>query len=73
MFRVVRAGLAAAFLAVALAPALAAEKPFKQGELAEAAIKLEAQIKSDTGAAGKPAAALRRDADAAFQKNDLRT
>ncbi|MGC2115913.1 MAG: MG2 domain-containing protein, partial [Pseudolabrys sp.] len=73
MFRVVRAGFAAAFLALALAPTLAAEKPFKQGELAEAAIKLEAQIKSDAGTAGKPAAALRRDADAAFQKNDLRT
>ncbi|MFZ1952575.1 MAG: MG2 domain-containing protein, partial [Pseudolabrys sp.] len=73
MFRVVRAGFAAAFLALALAPTLAAEKPFKQGELAEAAIKLEAQIKIDAGTAGKPAAALRRDADAAFQKNDLRT
>ena len=73
MFRVVRAGFAAAFLALALAPTLAAEKPFKQGELNEAAIKLEAQIKSDAGTAGKPAAALRRDADAAFQKNDLRT
>ncbi|MGB7616328.1 MAG: MG2 domain-containing protein, partial [Pseudolabrys sp.] len=73
MFRVVRAGFAAAFLALALAPTLAAEKPFKQDELAEAAIKLEAQIKIDAGTAGKPAAALRRDADAAFQKNDLRT
>ena len=36
------------------------------------AIKLEAQIKSDAGTVAKPAATLRRDADAAFQKNDFR-
>ena len=73
MLSVVRAGLAAALLALALCPAAAAEKPFKQGALDEAAIKLEAQIKSDAGAVTKPAAVLRRDADAAFQKNDFRT
>jgi hypothetical protein len=71
MLRVVRAGLAAAFLALVLAPAMGAEKPFKQGTLDEAAIKLEAQIKSDAGAVTKAAAVLRRDADAAFQKNDF--
>ena len=73
MLRVVRASLAVAFLAFALATALAAEKPFKQATLDESAIKLEAQIKNDAGTVAKPAAALRRDADAAFQKNDLRT
>lgn len=73
MLRVVRAGLAAALLVFVLAPAVAAEKPFKQSALDEAAIKLEAQIKIDAGTVTKPAAALRRDADAAFQKNDLRT
>ena len=73
MLRFVRAGLAAAVLALALTAAMAAEKPFKQGALDEAAIKLEAQIKSDAGTVNKPAAALRRDADAAFQKNDFRT
>ena len=52
---------------------MAADKPFKQGALDEAAIKLEAQIKSDAGVLSKPAAALRRDTDAAFQKNDFRT
>ena len=46
---------------------------FKQGALDEAAIKLEAQIKSDAGTVTKPPAALQRDADAAFQKNDFRT
>ena len=72
MSRSVRAGFAAAFLAIAFASAMAAEKPFKQSALDDAAIKLEAQIKSDAGSVSKPAAALRRDADAAFQKNDLR-
>ncbi len=73
MLSVIRAGLAAALLALAVYPVAAAEKAFKQGALDEAAIKLEAQIKSDAGAVTKPAAALRRDADAAFQKNDFRT
>ena len=55
-----------------MSPALAADKAFKPSGLDEAAIKLEAQIKSDAGNVGKPAASLRRDADAAFQKNDFR-
>jgi uncharacterized protein YfaS (alpha-2-macroglobulin family) len=73
MFRFVRAGLAAAALGLAMTAAIAADKPFKQVALEEAAIKLEAQIKSDAGAVSRAAAALRRDADAAFQKNDFRT
>jgi alpha-2-macroglobulin len=68
----VRAGLAAALAAFVILPALAADRAFKQSELDAAAIKLEAQIKSDAGNVGKPAATLRRDADAAFQKNDFR-
>src|SRR6185437_1702226 len=40
--------------------------------LDEAAVKLEAQIKSDAGKVTKPSAQLRKDADAAFQKNDFR-
>ena len=51
---------------------MAADKAFKQSDLDDAAIKLEAQIKSDAGTVTKPAATLRRDADAAFQKNDFR-
>src|SRR6476646_10177269 len=73
MFRFVRAGLAAAFLAFVLSTAIAADKPLKQSALDEAAIKLEAQIKSDAGTVTKPSAALKRDADAAFQKNDFRS
>ena len=68
----VRAGLAAALVAFVFLPALAADKAFRQSGLDEAAIKLEAQIKSDAGNVSKPAATLRRDADAAFQKNDFR-
>ena len=68
----VRAGLAAALVAFVFLPALAADKTFRQSGLDEAAIKLEAQIKSDAGNFSKPAATLRRDADAAFQKNDFR-
>ena len=68
----VRAGFAAALVAFVFSPALAADKAFKQSGLDEAAIKLEAQIKSDAGNVTKPAATLRRDADAAFQKNDFR-
>jgi len=73
MFTSVRAGLAAAFIALAFIPALAVDKAFKRSDLDDAAIKLEAQIKSDAGTVTKPAATLRHDADAAFQKNDFRT
>ena len=73
MFTFVRAGLAAAFIALTLFPAIAADKAFKRGDLDDAAIKLEAQIKSDAGTVTKPAATLRREADAAFQRNDFRT
>ncbi len=73
MFTSVRAGLAAALIALAVIPAIAADKAFKRSDLDDAAIKLEAQIKSDAGTVTKPAATLRRDADAAFQKNDFRT
>ena len=49
MLNVIRAGLAAALLACALIPALAADKAFERKDLDDAAIKLEAQIKSDAG------------------------
>ena len=74
---VVRAGFVAALVALVFFPvmnvALAADKAFKQSALDDSAIKLEAQIKSDAGTVTKPAATLRRDADAAFQKNEFRT
>ena len=52
--------------------ASAADKAFQRPDLDAAAINLEAQIKSDAGSSAKPLAQLRRDADAAFQKNDVR-
>ncbi len=76
MLMFVRAGIVAAL--VLLLPALAAqpaaaEKAFQRDDLADAAIKLEAKIKSDAGQVSKPAATLRRDADTAFARNDFRT
>ena len=68
-----RAALAAAFVLLLSVAGFAAEKGFKRSDLADAAIKLEAQIKAEAGQVTKPAAALRREADAAFQRNDFRT
>src|SRR5947209_1068575 len=71
------AGLVAALLAFAsftLAPvgAGAADKAFQRDDLADAAIKLEAQIKQDAGNVTRPITGLRRDADAAFERRDFR-
>src|SRR5216683_1920074 len=72
MVAFVRAACAAALVLVLSVPAVAADKPFKRNDLADAAIKLEAQIKADAGQVTKAAPALRREADAAFQRNDFR-
>jgi alpha-2-macroglobulin len=60
-------------LAIGLIPGQGADKPFKRDDLSDAAIKLEAQIKSEAGPVAKPAAMLRTDADAAFRRSDFRT
>ena len=77
MFALTRAGfavaIAAALFAVAPFSAKAADKPFVDSDLADSAVQLEGQIKSDAGAATKPVAQIRKDADAAFAKNDFRT
>ena len=75
MLVLIRAGAFAALVTLAsifTASVSFADKAFERSDLAEAAIKLEAQIKSDAGAAGKPLAQLRREADAAFKSNDFR-
>src|SRR5437588_12988567 len=72
MLAFARAALAAALVFVLSIPALAADKPFKRDDLADAAIKLEAQIKAEAGTVTKSAAALKREADAAFGRNDFR-
>jgi alpha-2-macroglobulin len=77
MFSYFRAGVlaaaAAACLAVATFSAAAADKPFKDDDLANSAVGLEAQIRADAGTATKTPDQLKRDADAAFSKNDFRT
>ncbi|HEX4408262.1 MAG TPA: MG2 domain-containing protein [Xanthobacteraceae bacterium] len=50
-----------------------AEKAFTNDDLANSAVELEAQIKSDAGAPTKTVDQLRRDADSAFAKNDFRS
>jgi len=73
MIGLVRVATLCATLLFGLAAAEAADKAFKRDDLADSAIKLEAQIKSEAGAVSKPAASLRADADAAFKRNDYRT
>ena len=73
MLKLVRAAVTAALTLLAVTASLAADKAYQRKELDDAAIKLEAQIKSDAGTVTKLAAALRQEADAAFQKNDFHT
>src|SRR5215831_16525018 len=56
----VRAAFAAALVLLLSVAAIAADKVFKRADLADASIKLEAQIKAESGAMTKPIAALRR-------------
>jgi uncharacterized protein YfaS (alpha-2-macroglobulin family) len=73
MIGLVRAVTLCATLAFGLVTAQAAEKAFKRDDLADSAIKLEAQIKTEAGPVAKSAASLRTDADAAFRRSDFRT
>ena len=81
MFAPVRAGLFAALFAFAcvlpvlpihIAAAQTAERPFSRDDLDDAAVRLEAQIKTDSGQVTKPVAQLRREMEEAFKKNDFR-
>ena len=73
MIGLVRAATLCATLALGLVTAQAADKAFKRDDLADSAIKLEAQIKSEAGPVAKSGATLRTDADAAFKRSDFRT
>jgi len=76
MIALARAGIVAALVAllsISFAASASAQKAFQRDDLAEAAIKLEAQIKTEAGAVTKPVAQLKREADAAFARNDFRT
>lgn len=73
MIGLVRAVAVCATLALGLVAAQAADKAFKRDDLADSAVKLEAQIKSEAGPVAKSTAALRTDADTAFKRYDFRT
>ncbi len=73
MVSLVRVGLIAGLIALLMVPAAAVDKAFKRDDLADAAIKLEAQIRQDVGTVSKSVSALSKDADAAFKKRDYRT
>jgi uncharacterized protein YfaS (alpha-2-macroglobulin family) len=73
MIGLVRAATLCATLALGLTSALSADKAFKRDDLADSAIKLEAQIKSEAGPVSKSSATLKSDADAAFKRNDFRS
>ena len=73
MIGLVRATLVCATMALGLVSAQAADKAFKRDDLADSAVKLEAQIKSEAGPVVKSTATLRTDADAAFRRFDFRT
>ncbi len=72
MIGLVRAAALCATLALGLSSALAADKSFKRDDLADSAIKLEAEIKKEAGPVAKTTATLKTDADAAFRRNDFR-
>jgi uncharacterized protein YfaS (alpha-2-macroglobulin family) len=72
MIGLVRAATLCAVLVLGLCSAQAADKAFRRDDLADSAIKLEAQIKSEAGPIAKSAATLRSDADAAFRRMDFR-
>src|ERR1700716_1782310 len=73
MIGLVRAAALCATLALGLISAQAADKAFKRDDLADSAVKLEAQIKGEAGPVAKSTATLRTDADAAFKRVDFRT
>jgi alpha-2-macroglobulin len=70
MLASLRAGLTAALLLILSLPALSADKPYHRDDLAEAAVRVEGQIKADAGTVAKPLAALRRDADTAVTRRN---
>ena len=72
MIGLVRAAALCATLALGLSSALAADKAFKRDDLADSAVKLEAEIKKEAGPVAKSSATLKTDADAAFRRNDFR-
>src|SRR6188472_2540534 len=73
MLAPVRAGFAAALVAFFTFTAFAADKPFQRSDLADSAVRLETQIRTESGQVAKPVATLRSEAEAAFAKRDFRS
>ena len=73
MLGFVRAALVCSAVLAGIVSASAADKAFRRDDLADAAIKLEAQIKTEAGVVSKPAATLRTDAEAALRRGDVRS
>src|SRR5215471_1632614 len=71
MLPLLRAGFFAALLVTSSYSVHAADKPYQRDDLADSAIRLEAEIKKDTGPVTKSVAQLRRDVETAFQKKDF--
>jgi uncharacterized protein YfaS (alpha-2-macroglobulin family) len=71
-----RAGVIAALVLfasfIATSFSFAADKPYQRGDLADAAIRLEGQFRTEAGAVTKPPVQLRREADQAAARNDQR-
>jgi hypothetical protein len=76
MLMQMRAGLIAALVLFASFlgsySCFAADKSYHRDDLADAAIRLEGQLKKEVGPVTKPPAALKREADAAFARSDPR-
>ncbi|HET9903410.1 MAG TPA: alpha-2-macroglobulin [Xanthobacteraceae bacterium] len=68
----IRAACTATLLAFSVCVSSAADKPFHRDDLADAAIKLEAEIKRATPATDHPVATLRREAVAAQERGEWR-
>jgi alpha-2-macroglobulin len=73
MIGLVRAVVVCAALMLGFVTADAGDKAFRRDDLADSAIKLEAQLKSEAGAVARPVGTLRTEADAAFKRNDFRS
>src|SRR5258705_11819317 len=73
MLASVRAATIAALVAVAsVTSGFAADKAYVRDDLADAAIKVEGEIKKEAGTVAKPLATLRREADTAIERRDIR-
>src|SRR6516165_5541916 len=76
MLMQMRAGVMAALVLfasfIATLSCYAADKPYQRSDLADAAIRLEGQLRTDAGAITKPPVALRREADQAAARSDAR-